>query len=91
MTDQHEITADRPENIFGKQRGRFDEVMAARSSRTLYDQMRGAFAAMTEDQKLEACKLFTEEFPHRFQQFRLISETPDDREDTRSCSADNSC
>ena len=51
-------------NIFGKQNGKFDETMALRAQRSLYDQMRGAFAAMTNDQRIEACGMFTKEFSH---------------------------
>lgn len=66
-----QTTESTPENIFGKQRGRFDETMASRVQRSLYDEMRGAFAAMTAEQKLDACFRFTEEFAHPYRHIKF--------------------
>lgn len=52
------------ENIFGKQRGRFDEIRAQRAKRGLTDDFIGAFHAMPLTQRVEAVKLFNDIFGH---------------------------
>lgn len=52
------------ENIFGKQRGRFDEDKAKKDILSLIDQFKWNFAAMNEDMKEEAVKQFNLMFSH---------------------------
>lgn len=52
------------ENIFGKQRGRFDEIQANRAQRELTDDFIGAFHAMPLSQRVAAMERFNEVFGH---------------------------
>lgn len=53
---------------------RFNEMLALRSQRSLYEQFRGAFAAMTIEMKNDAVERFTAEFthPNRDEKFKLV-------------------
>ena len=53
------------ENIFGKQRGRFDEAAARQAQRSLVDQAFYAFAAMTEEQREELALKLNEQWKPR--------------------------
>jgi hypothetical protein len=54
----------------------FNEVIAKRTQRNLYDDFRGAFAAMPAEMKDEAVDRFTQEFSHehRNPKFKLVKE-----------------
>ncbi len=64
------------ENMFGKIRGRFDELKAIEAQRSLTDQMIGAFHAMPLGMRMEAIKRFNEVFthPHLDVRFKISSE-----------------